>query len=358
MSQQASPEAGLAARHRAAGAVFDAASPLPAAFGSGEEAVAAEHAAARSGWALTDLGDRGLLEATGPLRQKLLHNVLSNDVELPAGSGSRAALMDVKGHLEVVLRVSVAADRVILETPAERLDALEAALVRYRVGAPVRFARPERAVLGVMGPEAPERLAALGLALPAEAAESHAEGRLGEAGVRVVRAGDLPAGGLVLHVDREALAAVWERLVEAGACPLGRRALDVLRIEDGRPWYGPDIGFDHLLHETGLLRELHSFSKGCYVGQEVVARLEGRGGHVSRQLRGLRLSAPAAAGDAIDHEGKPAGQVTTAGVSPRHGPVAMGYVHRSCFEPGTGVSVAGHPAEVAPLPLPAPPAAA
>jgi folate-binding protein YgfZ len=139
---------------------------------------------------------------------------------------------------------------------------------------------------------------------------------------------------------------------------LGRLALDVLRIEDGRPWYGPDVGFDHLLHETGLLRELHSFSKGCYVGQEVVARLEGRGGHVSRQLRGLRLSAPAAAGDGIEHEGKPVGQLTTAGVSPSHGPIAMGYLHRSCFEPGSRVSVAGRAAEVTALPLSAPPTAA
>jgi hypothetical protein len=359
VSREASPEAALVQRHRAAGAVMGGAgSGLPLAFGAGEGAVAAEHAAARSAWALTDLGDRGLLEATGPLRQKLLHDVLSNDVELPAGRGSRAALMDVKGHLQALLRVSVAGDRVVLEVPAERLDTVEEALVRYRVGAPVRFARPDLAVLGVLGPEAAERLAALGLPAPAEGAESHAAGRLGETEVRVIRAGDMPAAGLVLHVARDGVAAVWERLVEAGARPLGRRALDVLRIEDGRPWYGPDVGFENLLHETGLLTELHSFGKGCYVGQEVVARLEGRGGHVNRQLRGLRLGAPATAGDGIERDGKPVGSVTTAGVSPAHGPVAMAYLHRSCFDPGTRVSVAGRPAEVTPLPLPASPPAA
>jgi folate-binding protein YgfZ len=173
----------------------------------------------------------------------------------------------------------------------------------------------------------------------------------------MIRAGDLPAGGLVLHVDGEALGAVWERLLAAGARPLGRLALDVLRIEDGRPWYGPDIGPGELLHETGLLDELHSSSKGCYVGQEVVARLVGRGGHVNRQLRGLRSSAPAAAGDPIEHDGKPVGRVTTAGISPVHGPIAMGYLHRSCFDPGTRVTVGGHAAEVAALPLAAPPPA-
>lgn len=315
------------------------------------ESTSEQIAAARTDWALADLADRTLLEATGPLRQKLLHDILSNDVERPAGSGCRAALMDVKGHLEVVLRVSVAADRVVLEMPADRLDAVEAALVRYRVGAPVRFARPGAAVLGVLGPRARERLASLGLPEPDAAPEAHAEARLAETSVRLIRAGDLPAGGFVLHVPREALKAVRERLTAAGARALGGAALDVLRIEDGRPWYGPDITAEHLLHETGLLKELHSFSKGCYVGQEVVARLEGRGGHVNRQLRGLKLSAPAAAGDEIRLEGKPVGAVTTAGVSPTHGPVAMGYVHRSAFEPGTRVSVADAEAEVVALPL-------
>jgi folate-binding protein YgfZ len=240
---------------------------------------------------------------------------------------------------------------VILEMPRDRLDRVEEELVRYRVGAPVRFARPEVAVLGVLGPEAPERLRGLGLEPPGETPESHVTGTLAGAEVRVIRAGDLPATGLVLQVPDESRAAVWEALLGAGARPLGRAALDVLRIEDGRPWYGPDIRHEHLLHETGLLKELHSFSKGCYVGQEVVARLEGRGGHVSRQLRGLRLEAPAAPGDPIEHEGAPAGSVTTAGVSPTLGPVAMGYVHRKGFEPGTPVSVAGGPARVAALPL-------
>lgn len=354
MSPPASPEVGLARLHREAGAVYDeSGSGPPLSYAAGPEATLSEYQAARAGWVITDLSDRVLLEAAGPSHQKLLHNVLSNDVELPAGSGSRAALMDVKGHLEALLRVSVTAERVVLELPADRLDAVEEALVRYRVGAPVRFARPDQAVLGVLGPETSERLAALGLPPLAEAPESHANGRLGldATQIRVIRAGDLPASGVILHVEREALPGAWEQMIGAGARPLGRLALDVLRIEDGRPWYGADVRHEHLLHETGLLKELHSFSKGCYVGQEVVARLEGRGGHVSRQLRGLRLGAPAAAGAEVEHDGKPVGRLTTAGLSPIHGPIAMGYLHRSCFDPGTAVSVGGHPAEVSALPL-------
>ena len=103
--------------------------------------------------------------------------------------------------------------------------------------------------------------------------------------------------------------------------PIGREALDALRVEALCPWYGPDIGEDNLLHETGLVTAVHSSTKGCYVGQEVIARLEGRGGNVNKALRGLRLTAPAAAGAVVTAAGKDAGWVTTAAVSPA-GPIA------------------------------------
>jgi folate-binding Fe-S cluster repair protein YgfZ len=91
--------------------------------------------------------------------------------------------------------------------------------------------------------------------------------------------------------------------------------------------------------------------KGCYVGQEVVARLEARGGHVSRALRGLRLGAPATAGAAVQAEGTDVGRVTTSAVSPRLGPIAMAYVHRRAYEPGTAVEVGGAAAVVTALPF-------
>jgi folate-binding protein YgfZ len=140
-------------------------------------------------------------------------------------------------------------------------------------------------------------------------------------------------------------------LLEAGATSLEAAALDALRIEEGRAWFGPDVTDENLLHETGQESEYASFTKGCYVGQEVVARLEARGGHVSRQLRGLRLTAPAAAGTAVRADGAEVGRITTAAVSPRRGPIAMAYIHRRSFEPGTAVEVDGAPAVVSALPF-------
>jgi folate-binding protein YgfZ len=224
---------------------------------------------------------------------------------------------------------------------------VEALLVHYRVAAPVRFARPETAVIALVGPEARDVLGRAGLAVPATpAGEDHVAGRLGETGVVAARASDMPAGGWVVHAPGAAVEAATSALRAAGAAALGAEALDVLRVEDGVPWYGPDVTDANLLHETGRVAQYHSPTKGCYVGQEVIARLEARGGHVSKALRGLRLAAPAAAGDAVSAEGAEVGRVTTAGLSPRLGPVALAYVHRSRFEPGTEVQVAGSPATV------------
>jgi folate-binding protein YgfZ len=127
---------------------------------------------------------------------------------------------------------------------------------------------------------------------------------------------------------------------------VGHDALDVLRVEMLRPWYGSDVSEENLLHETGLVAECHSPAKGCYIGQEVVARLEARGGNVNKALRGLRLSAPASAGSAVTLEGREIGRVTTAAVSPRLGPIALAYVHRAHIAPGAGVEVGGAPATV------------
>jgi folate-binding protein YgfZ len=292
--------------------------------------------------------DRGLLLATGPKRQALLQGLLSNEVAgLAPGEGRAAALLNVKGAVQALVRVLVDAESVVLEANTDRLDLLAETLEHHRVAAPVRFARSSDLVLALVGAGADEVARATGAELPSTApAESHARTAIGGQPVHLVRAGDLPGGGLVVHAPVEAAAAVREALLAAGASPLDRPELDTRRVLGMRPWYGPDVTGDNLLHEAGLVAECHSPAKGCYLGQEVIARLEARGGNVNKALRGLRLSSPAAAGDPIAFEGREVGRVTTAGVSSRHGPVAMGYVHRAAFAPGTSVVVNGAPAAV------------
>jgi folate-binding protein YgfZ len=314
------------------------------------EAAGRDYTAAREGSALVSLPERALLAVTGPQRIKFLQNILSNDVaSRRPGQGTRAALMDVKGRLLALMRVLLTDDAVLLEMAAERLDVVEPLLVHYRVAAPVRFARPPAHLLAVVGPTARETFARAGAVVAdGMAGEDHTLASLGGEEVRIVRASDLPGEGWIVQARNEGAGAA---LVAAGAAPITSAALDVLRIEDGRPWYGPDVTEENLLHETGLVAEYHSGAKGCYIGQEVVARLEARGAHVNKVLRGLRLEAPVLPGATLTADGKDVGRVTTAGVSPRLGPIAMAFVHRSAAEPGTKVSVGAAAATVDRLPL-------
>lgn len=312
-----------------------------------------EYAAAREGAALMALPERALIAVTGPLRLKFLHNILSNAVEgRKAGEGCRAAIMDVKGHLLAFVRVQVTGDAVMLEVPDEARERIEALLVHYRVAAPVRFAAPAVSVQALLGPAARTVLRGAGLELPDLPLDAHADGVLAGVGVRVGRGGDLPAEGYVLHVPAEHASVVRDALLAQGAREISPQTFDTLRVEDGRPWYGRDVTEENLLHETGLVSEYHSPTKGCYVGQEVIARLEARGGNVNKRLRGLTLAAPAESGAPVRFEGRDIGRVTTAAVSPRLGPIALGYVHRNQSEPGSVIEVGGAAATVVALPFP------
>lgn len=356
-------ESVLHATHQALGAHFVAGSQpaMPATYEhpSGNEAGAlrAEYEAARAGAGLVDLAERGVLTVSGPLRQKFLHNLLSNDVHgRAAGQGCAAALMDVKGHVLALLRVLVEPDSVRLELNRSRLAEVEALLQHYRVAAPVRFARLPVTVLALLGASAEEVAARAGFAAPeAQAPEQHVTHTCEGQPVCVTRAGDLPAG-LVLHVAPQQATTIWQRLVAAGARPVGRAALDALRIEHGLPWYDRDVQADNLLHETGLVSTCHSSTKGCYVGQEVIARLEARGGNVNKALRGLRLHARCADGAPVRVDGHDVGRVTSAALSPRLGPLALAYVHRNHFAAETLVEVDGLPARVQLLPFDSSPA--
>jgi len=331
--------------HTAAGARFGErrGQAVVASFGD----VAGEYTAARDSAALVDLPLRAVLEASGPPRLKFLQGMLSHDVAgRRPGQGCPAALMNAKGAVQALLRVLVEEDVVLLETDFDRIGPLQRTFEHHRVAAPVRFAARSTSVLALLGPEAARVLSAAGIDSPPAGPEAHQAVAIAGHRLRLVRAGDLPGGGFVLHAAPESAAAVWETLCAAGARPVGHDALDALRVEALRPWYGSDVTDENLLHETGLVAECHSPAKGCYVGQEVVARLEARGGNVNKALRGLRLSAPAAAGAAVSVEGREVGRVRTAAVSPRLGPIALAYVHRDHFAPGTAVAVDGAPATV------------
>lgn len=306
---------------------------------------------ARSTAAWIRLDRLGLIRVGGPQRVKFLHGLLSNDISGLAACESRlAALMNLKGQQVAWMRVLAEAETLVCELPLEVRDVVVETFIHYKVGAPVRFEKPDAVIFGLFGAKAAETLESLGLPT-SEKAESFATATLAGDVFRVSRGCDLPAGGFTLHAGLSGAAALEERLRLLLGEPIAGATLDTLRVEEGIPWHGIDVKEENLLHETGQLAIYHSPSKGCYLGQEVVARLEGRGGNVNKRFRGLKLSRLVTAGVDILAEGKVIGQVTSAGNSPTFGTIAMGFVHRSHAEPGTPVQVAGTEASVVALPF-------
>jgi folate-binding protein YgfZ len=161
--------------------------------------------------------------------------------------------------------------------------------------------------------------------------------------------------GFRVYTEREA--ELREALQAAGAAAAGPGIVEAARIEAGCPVFGIDMTEDTIPLEAGIEDRAISFSKGCYVGQEVIVRVLHRGhGRVARRLVGLRIDGDAAArGMRIRAADREIGVVTSAAVSPRHGPIAMGYVHRDFAAPGTRVEIegaSGHlPAVVRELPF-------
>lgn len=293
-----------------------------------------------------------MVAVEGPNRVKFLHNLLSNDITgLPAGRSALAALMNIKGQQVAWMRVMAEGQSLICELPAAVREAVVETFTHYKVGAPVRFAAPNVVVFALVGDRAPDSLKSLGAeALPASV-DTFTSTRIGGVKVRISRGSDIPASGFTLHLEAADAPAFEARLRSEIGEPTAVSTLDALRIEEGIPWHGIDVVPENLLHETGQLNAYHSSSKGCYLGQEVVARLEGRGGNVNKRLRGFRVDGAVAAGAEIGAGDTSIGRVTTAGVSSELGNIAMGYVHRSHSEPGTKVTIDNKEAEVVELPL-------
>lgn len=290
------------------------------------------------------LSDRARLQLTGPDRRRFLHGMVTNDVNrLEPGQGRHAAMLTVKGKMLADLCVYDCGDEgLLLEMEGAVREKIATALDRHLIMDDVTITdlTAQTGELGVYGPGA---AAALGAALGVEAEALAPYHHHAAAGLRVARTPELGVPGFhVLGAPGE-IAALQERLAAGGAAALPEDEAEVLRVEAGQPRYGLDMDEERLPVEAGL-DDAVAFDKGCYLGQEVIARVTARG-HVNRKLLGLRFPAggpPPPRGAALSHESRPgtAGTVMTGVESTRHGTIALGYVHRTLWEPGTRLRVA------------------
>jgi folate-binding protein YgfZ len=305
----------------------------------------AEARALRTGAGLLDRSWVGGLELTGADRQRFLHGLVTCDVKgLAPGAGAHGFFTQVKGRVLAEVLVLARADRLWLELPADAPGPLAEHLSKYRIADRVEVAPLAAVALAVAGPRAAVVLAAAGLPAPAER-WAHAAGTLAGLEVAVARHGRLGAEGFALWAPVEGAGAAVEALLAAGGAagvlPVGFLAAEAVRVEAGVLRGGVDFGPDHFPQETGI-DEAVSYTKGCYLGQEVVARIHYRGG-VHRSPRGLVFDDGCGApGAALLHEGREAGTATTVVRSPALGrTVGLAILHERAAAAGTRLEVAG-----------------
>jgi tRNA-modifying protein YgfZ len=307
----------------------------------------ADYRAITESCGLLDRSDRGKLALSGPDAATFLQGQVTNDVEgLDPGSGCYAAFLTPKGKMLGDIRILNAGDELLLDTERVALQALFNMIRHFSLGYQVELHKRtlERGMLSLIGPEAAD---VSGLEAVPAGENDHVTASVAGITVRAIRT-DV---GIDLLCDSAQTEALRASLIDAGALPVGEAAAECLRVEHGRPRYGIDLDDTVIPQEAGLNERAVSFTKGCYVGQETVARLFYRG-KPNRRLRGLRLSGPAEAGDELRFEGRPVGRITSVATSPRFGPIALGFVRRE-VEPGAAVAVGedGLSAEVVELPF-------
>jgi tRNA-modifying protein YgfZ len=289
---------------------------------------------------LVDRSERGKLALSGPEAKSFLTGQVTNDIEaLVPGSGCYAALLTNKGKMLADLRVIDADDELWLDTERVALQPLFDVIRRAMVGwqAELHKRTLQQALLSLIGPRAAE---AVGGAIGPE--HANRRGELGGAEVLLV-ATDLGIDVVCATEDGERVRTALRvpEVPEADA--------EVVRVESGRPRYGVDVDDTTIPQEDGLNERAVSFSKGCYVGQETVARLHYKG-KPNRHLRGLRLSAPVPSGTSLLAGEREVGRLGSSVVSPRHGPIGLALVRREAA-PGDELTAGPATATVVELPF-------
>jgi folate-binding protein YgfZ len=344
----------LARLHERLGAVLapvDGGASAPLRYGP----VAEEHRALREGCGLADRSWLGRLEILGADRHRFLNAYVTCEVkDLAPGEGAYGFVTNHQGRILSDLVVMAHEDRLWLLLPPGQEEAVGKHLRKYILADRVEV-RPLEDMLPVslIGPRA---VAALGGAgLPPAGDWRHVRSRVHGTEVALQRSGRLGAEAYTLWVSASIAGPLIEGLLEGGAAarPVGFEALEVLRAEAGIPRFGRDFGVENFPQETGAEEAAVSYTKGCYLGQEVVARIHYRGG-VQKTLRGLVFDGPAPApGAPLLHDGREAGVATTVVESIALGrPIGLAILHRRGAEPGTRLEVGGGgTAEVRELPF-------
>jgi folate-binding protein YgfZ len=321
-----------------------------------------EYRALRKGVGLIDKNYRAYLSFTGPDRVRYLNAILTNDIKgLQENHGNVSLFLNPQGHIQAEIETHARREELFCVSFAMIRGRLVTTLDKYIIMDDVTLTdrTPEYATLALEGPKAAGVIEELTGARLEELGELESrDASVRGTGCRLVRRspGSDPSGELLLA--REHLQPLWTILQEAveahGGRPVGYKALNSLRLEQGIPWHGYDFGEKQIPHEAGLENSHISYTKGCYTGQEIVERVRSRG-QVNRVRVNLRFegSESPVANTPLMSEGKEVGYVTRTGFSPALGTaIGMGYVRREKSAPGAALHCGDAQASVIATPIP------
>ena len=304
-----------------------------------------EYHAARETAAVFDLSDRTQLEITGADRQRFLNNYCTNDIKrLGPGTSCEAFVTNAKSRILGHVFVFASADSFWVESGPGADETLMAHFGRYIISADVQLHNrsAEYGELLLTGPTSAQRLARLDIDCAALPPHRHLTVERNDCRLDVRRVDLLGQPGLLLSTARTKLARLWQELIASGVAPAGAVAFHACRIEAGFPLYGLDLSDDHLAPEAARSAQAISLTKGCYLGQEPIARIDALG-HVNRELRGLRLEEgpmPEPGALVLSTDGREVGTITSAAMIPEtNRPIALAMLRSSHTTPATAVRV-------------------
>jgi folate-binding protein YgfZ len=298
----------------------------------------AEYTAVRDGGAgLIDLSERGRIRVSGSEATMFLNGLVTNDMKsLSENHWMPAAFPTVQGRLIGVVRVVRVKDGFLIDTERASHDAVLKTTSRFTMAGDFKVSdvSEKTTLLSLQGKSAADIVEKV---LSASVSDLPRNGVSELEAATVVRATHTAEDGFDLVVDSTRADELRQQIEDAGARPVDQQTFDLLRIEAGIARFGIDMDESNVIPEINL-DEAVSYTKGCYVGQEIIVRIKHRG-HPAKKLVGLKADAPIERGAIINSDSNQIGRVTSAAVSPKVGSIGLGYVRYEFLEPGTKVLV-------------------
>jgi folate-binding protein YgfZ len=315
----------------------------------------AELEALRHGAGIYDLGWRAKLLGSGEDRVRWFNGMVTNNIkDLSQDHGAYTFLLNAQGQIQADMYVYNRGDYVLVDTDLSQAVRVREIFEKYIImdDVAIEDASDKLSAIGLQGPKSAEVLQHLGHDVSGLAPLQVVDTKLGEAGISIVRT-DSPHQAFEIWASTPNLPTVWSSLIAAGVKPVGSEAYEKMRILNGRPRYGLDIGERDLPQETAQDRALN-FRKGCYVGQEIVERIHSRG-KVHRSLAGLVIAGPAPSpGSPVEVSGKQIGEVRSVTSLPLNGSTrsfALASLRRDAIPAGATLQVGPSAATLSELPF-------